>query len=112
MNGAPTSWNDTQKLLAFMVVGALVVVVFVWMLYPPKEADPGSLAVLNMLIGALVGLATTVVTFYFGSSRGERTKDAATAAAANGVAAAVAAEHPGALAAAAAAPVPPPTPVG
>jgi hypothetical protein len=111
MNGAPTSWNDTQKLLAFMVVGALVAVIFVWIFHPPSNTDPGSLAVLNMLIGALVGLATSIVSFYYGSSRGERTKDAATAAAANGVAAAVAAEHPGTVTAAAA-PVPPPTPVG
>jgi cytochrome bd-type quinol oxidase subunit 1 len=108
MNGAPTSWNDTQKLLAFLVVGALVAVIFVWMLYPPKASDPGVLAVLNMLIGALVGLATAIVSFYFGSSRGERTKDA-TAATAAATAAATNEPRP---AAAAAPVVPPPQPVG
>jgi hypothetical protein len=75
MNPSTTSWNDTQKLLAFIIVIAFVLVIFAWMFFPPK-ADQGTIAVLNMLIGALVGLAGTVATFYFGSSRGERMKDA------------------------------------
>ena len=74
MNPTTTSWSDTQKLLAFIVVIAFILVIFVWIFFPPKS-DQATITVLNMMIGALVGLAGTVVTFYFGSSRGERTKD-------------------------------------
>lgn len=74
MNSTTTSWNDTQKLLSFIIVVALILVILIWMFRPPT-GDQSSMTVLNMLLGSLVGLAGMVVTFYFGSSRGERTKD-------------------------------------
>ncbi len=74
-----TSWNDTQKLLAFIVVSAFIIVIFVWMFHPP-QTDAASTAVLHTLVGGLGGFTGMVLTFYFGSSRGERIKDAATAA--------------------------------
>jgi uncharacterized YccA/Bax inhibitor family protein len=74
-----TSWNDTQKLLAFVVVAAFIVVIFVWMLHPPST-DSAATAVLNTLVGTLGGFAGMVVTFYFGSSRTSATKDQTIAA--------------------------------
>lgn len=74
MNGTTTSWNDTQKILAFVIVIAFIVVILLWMFFPPGGTQ-GTLAVLNTLVGALVGMAGMVGTFYFGSSRGERNKD-------------------------------------
>ena len=68
------SWNDTQKLLAFIILGAFILVILIWLFHPP-QADPGSAAVLNTLVGALVGMAGMVVTYYFGSSSGSKAKD-------------------------------------
>ena len=107
MNGQTTSWNDTQKLLAFIVVVAFIAVILLWMFFPP-HSDQASLSVLNMLVGALVGMASMVATFYFGSSRGERTKDAATTAAT----AASATSTTTTTAAPATEPIPPAAPVG
>ncbi len=77
--GGTTSWNDTQKLLAFVVVAAFILVIFIWMFHPPAT-DVASTSVLNTLVGTLGGFAGMVVTFYFGSSRGERSKDTTIAA--------------------------------
>ena len=74
-----TSWSDTQKILAFVLVVAFIVVIFVWMAVPPK-ADAGAVAVLNTLVGTLGSFAGMVVTFYFGSSRTSATKDQTIAA--------------------------------
>lgn len=76
-----TSWNDTQKLLAFIVVGAFVLFLAGWTFYPPKGVDQSILTVINVLLGALVAKFSSVIDYYFGSSRGERNKDAATTAA-------------------------------
>jgi hypothetical protein len=69
-----TSWGDTQKLLAFLLVLAFIVVIYLWMLHPPSS-DPGTTSVLNTLVGTLGGMAGMVVTFYFGSSKGSKDKD-------------------------------------
>lgn len=74
MNTTTTSWNDTQKLLAFITVIAFIMIIGVWMFHPPST-DAAATAVLNTLVGTLGGYAGMVMTFYFGSSRGERTKD-------------------------------------
>ena len=74
MNTSTTSWSDTQKLLAFVVVIAFILVIGIWMFHPPAT-DAASTGVLNTLVGTLGGFSGMVVTFYFGSSRGERTKD-------------------------------------
>ncbi len=79
MNPSTTSWNDTQKLLAFVVVVAFIIVIYIWMFHPPAT-DAASTGVLNTLVGTLGGFAGMVVTFYFGSSRGERAKDTTIAA--------------------------------
>ena len=68
------NWNDTQKLLAFILVIAFIVVIIIWMFLPPK-GDAGIMAVLNTLVGTLGGMTGTVVTFYFGSSQGSKSKD-------------------------------------
>lgn len=68
------SWNDTQRLLAFIVVVALIIEILIWMFHPPV-GDAGAMAVLNMLLGAHVGYVGAVITFYFGSSKGSKDKD-------------------------------------
>jgi hypothetical protein len=77
------SWTSTQKLLAFLIVVAMIIVILIWLLHPPV-GDAASNAVLNVLIGALVGMAGTVTTFYFGSSQGSKDKDQALIASATG----------------------------
>jgi len=74
MQQTTTPWSDTQKILAFVVTAAFILVIFVWMFFPPK-ADSGATAVLNTLVGTLGGLSTMVLQFYFGSSRNANTKD-------------------------------------
>lgn len=69
-----TSWNDTQKILAFVLVVAFIIVIFVWMFHPPAT-DAAATAVLNTLVGTLGGYTGMVVTFYFGSSRSSTSKD-------------------------------------
>ena len=69
-----TSWGDTQKLLAFVIVVAFIVVIFTWMFFAPK-ADAAATAVLNTLVGTLGGFAAMVVSFYFGNSRASANKD-------------------------------------
>lgn len=68
------SWNDTQRILAFVVVASLVTVTFVWMFRPPS-GEAGSIAVLNTLIGALIGMSGLVTNYYFSSSKGSQAKD-------------------------------------
>ena len=68
------SWNDTQRLLAFIIVVAFIIVIVIWLFHAPT-GDAGSNAVLNMLMGSLAAMAGGVVTFYFGSSKGSKDKD-------------------------------------
>ena len=91
-----TSWNDTQKLLAFVIVVAFIVVIFTWMFFAPKS-DAAATAVLNTLVGALAGYTGTVIMFYFGNSRASANKDQTIANLANPAAPTVP-------------PAPPPTP--
>jgi len=74
MQPITTPWSDTQKILALFLCIAFVVVIFVWMFFPPRS-DQGATAVLNTLVGALSGFVGMVITFYFGSSRNANTKD-------------------------------------
>lgn len=69
-----TSWNDTQKLLAFIIVVSYVLVIFAWMFYAPKAGEAAT-AVLNTLVGTLGGYTAVVVTYYFGTSRSSAAKD-------------------------------------
>ena len=73
-NQFTTSWNDTQKLLAFIVTIAFIVVIYIWMFHPPAT-DAASTGVLNTLVGTLGGFAGMILTFYFGSSRSSANKD-------------------------------------
>jgi uncharacterized YccA/Bax inhibitor family protein len=91
-----TSWGDTQKLLAFVIVVAFIVVIFTWMFFAPKS-DVAATAVLNTLVGTLGGFAAMVVSFYFGNSRASANKDQTIANLANPAAPTVP-------------PAPPPTP--
>lgn len=68
------SWNDTQCILAFAIISALVAVIFVWMFRPPT-GDAGSIAVLNTLVGALIGMSGLIANYYFSSSKGSQAKD-------------------------------------
>jgi len=77
------SWSNTQKILAFVIVDALIIVILIWIFHPPT-GDAASNSVLNVLVGALVGMAGMVATFYFGSSQGSKDKDQALSAIATG----------------------------
>lgn len=68
------SWNDTQRLLAFIILVSFIVVIVIWLFHAPT-GDAGSNAVLNMLMGSLAAMAGNVITFYFGSSKGSKDKD-------------------------------------
>ena len=67
-------WSDTQKILALIIVGAFITIVLLWMFYPPK-GDPGSIAVLNTLVGAISAGFGMVLTYFFGSSKTSGMKD-------------------------------------
>lgn len=80
MNNATTSWNDTQKILAFIVVCSFIIVLFILTLFPPKGMDQTMLTLVNVLLGALVAKFSSVVDYYFGSSRSSTNKDSMIAA--------------------------------
>ena len=101
MNQTTTPWNDTQKILALVLVVAFIVVIMLWMFFPPKT-DAASTAVLNTLVGTLGGMTTMVVSYYFGSSRTAGTQANTIAAL---VSPATTPAHPGT-------PLPPTTPTG
>jgi hypothetical protein len=65
----------TQQGIAYTIVAAFVVALFLWMLFPPKAVDQVALAIINMLVGALITKFSTVVDFLFGSSQGNKEKD-------------------------------------
>lgn len=66
---------DTATALAILVCISFVMVIFGWMFFPPRAADPASLAVLNTLTGVLGTAFVAVVQFFFGSSKGSKDKD-------------------------------------
>lgn len=66
---------DTATALALTITAAFILVIFGWMFFPPKAADAGSLAVLNTLTGVLGTAFVSIMTFYFGSSKGSKDKD-------------------------------------
>jgi len=72
---APVGLSYSQQGIAYTIVGAFVVALFLWMLYPPKAVDQVALAIINMLVGALITKFSTVVDFLFGSSQGNKEKD-------------------------------------
>lgn len=79
MNQTTTSWNDTQKLLAFILVISFIFIIFVWMFHAP-DPNAATTSVLNTLVGTLGGFTAAVVTFYFGNSRASASKDSTIAA--------------------------------
>lgn len=80
VNSTTTSWNDTQKILAFIVVCSFIIVLFILTLFPPKGMDQTMLTLVNVLLGALVAKFSSVVDYYFGSSRSSTNKDSMIAA--------------------------------
>lgn len=74
MEPKPT-WTNTQQVIAYTLVASFVLVIFVWMVWPPKAIDQSVMTVVNMLLGALVAKFTTVIDFFFGSSQGSKDKD-------------------------------------
>ncbi len=63
---------DIQQYIAGLLVTAVVVLMFVLVFHPIKDADD----ITKMLIGGVmtVGFAT-IIGFYFGSSKGSKDKD-------------------------------------
>ena len=78
-------WAGNLVALVPAIVSAAVVIGFfvftAWMVrFPPPATDTSTLALLNVVIGALVAGFTAVINFWLGSSQGSREKDQATAA--------------------------------
>src|ERR1700683_80271 len=63
---------DTASIIAITLVAALVVLTFVLVFHNIPE---GVSDVFKLLVGSLLTLAGTIVTFYFGSSSGSKDKD-------------------------------------
>lgn len=74
-----TNRLDNQTFITTIIVLAFVLVIFVWMFFPPQHIDQTEMAVINILIGALVSNVNTVISFFFGSSKGSKDKDDALA---------------------------------
>lgn len=63
-----------QGMIAFLVTVAFILIILVWMFFPPK-GDAGSIAVLNTLVGSLAAAFGMVVSYFYGSSSGSKDKD-------------------------------------
>jgi hypothetical protein len=74
MNQNTTPWSDTAKILALVMCTAFIVVILLWMFFPPKT-DAGATAVLNTMVGALGSTVAMIISYYFGSSRSGASKD-------------------------------------
>lgn len=75
----PTSmFSDTQKGLAWFITGSFVLLIFLWVFFPPTMA-PESMAQLNNLVTTLVTLVVMAFGYFLGSSRQSKDKDTASA---------------------------------
>lgn len=68
---APFWWPDTRSFIGIVLVFGAVGIAFVLIFRPVNDFGP----VANQAIGSLFTLATMVVTFFFGSSRGSESKE-------------------------------------
>ncbi len=68
-----------QYFLALVVIVSFLAVIVIWIFHPPT-GEPGQLAVLNTLVGALGAAFGMVVSYFFGSSSGSQQKDETIAA--------------------------------
>jgi len=66
---------DNQTFIAVAIIMAFICVILAYIFCPPKNVDQAVLAVVNMLIGALISNTNTVISFFFGSSKGSKDKD-------------------------------------
>lgn len=66
--------NYVREIIGFAVILIFALVTGIYLLYPPT-LDEGQSAVVNLLIGALIGSVTTVIGFHYGSSSGSKEKD-------------------------------------
>lgn len=67
---------NTREIIGFAVIVIFAIVLGVYLIRPPT-LDEGQSAVVNLLIGALIGSVTTVIGFHYGSSSGSKEKDEA-----------------------------------
>ena len=67
------SWFRGLKSSYRWAIGIFAVIV-IWIFHPPT-GEPGQLAVLNTLVGALGAAFGMVVSYFFGSSSGSQQKD-------------------------------------
>ena len=73
MDNTP-GWNDTQKIIALVITVSFILIVILWLFFPPG-GDPGAIAVLNTLVGTLGSGFGAIVMYFFGSSKGSTEKD-------------------------------------
>jgi hypothetical protein len=72
--------TNVREIIGFAVIAIFAVVLGIYLIVPPA-LDEGQSAVVNLLIGALIGSVTTVIGFHYGSSAGSKDKDDALIAA-------------------------------
>jgi hypothetical protein len=66
---------DSRPIYGTIILLAFVGCVVTMMWHPPATTDPNTLAMVNMMLGALAAMANYVVQNSFGSSRGSEAKD-------------------------------------
>lgn len=69
------TWTDTQQSLAYILNLSFILILMIWMFRPPS-GDAGSMAILNSMIGILGAAVVGVNSFYFGSNKDSKSKDA------------------------------------
>jgi len=62
----------TSKLIGVLVVGGFMGYIFLITLQPPEQ---NSEALINLVLGYLGGLASAIISFYFGASNTTKDKD-------------------------------------
>lgn len=72
---APQGWmNDVQKTLAYFVTVAFVLLIFLWVFFPPSMS-PESMAQLNQMVTTLQTLLVGAFGFFLGNTAAKITQD-------------------------------------
>ena len=62
----------TSRMIGLLVVGGFMGYIFLITLQPPEQ---NSEALINLVLGYLGGLASAIISFYFGASNSSKDKD-------------------------------------
>lgn len=73
-NTMGAAMSDVQRGLAWFISISFIMLIFVWVFYPPKMS-PESMAQLNQLVSTLQNILLLAIGFFFGSSKSSQNKD-------------------------------------